>query len=155
MYPSEMTIPSDIIQGEIWKYLSVEDILIQCETNVAFANTCYDPYVWRYLLYRDYSIHARTHNPRREYMFEMNLPKERSMISAYTVEEIEMEIKLYGIDAWTKYVSNLKEYRESKIASLNHLSPQQMRAFTSSKEYRHDIHRYKINYLIDLMRNNL
>lgn len=57
-----------LLEVDIWKYLSIEDISHLCQSNQQFKNICQDNYGWKFLLQRDFFKKSVEDNVRQQYI---------------------------------------------------------------------------------------
>lgn len=85
-----MEIPDDIINHELWKYMSVDTILKYCSLNKKMNTICKNPDTWSFLLLRDFNVKKHIGNQRSEYMRLYNRRKYQSFdvetLADYLVE---------------------------------------------------------------------
>ena len=73
-----MEVADDIINHELWKYMSVDTLLKYCSINKKINTICENPDTWKFLLLRDFNIKKHIGNQKDEYMRLYNRRKYQS-----------------------------------------------------------------------------
>jgi len=142
-----MDVPTDILQEELWKYLSIDEIHKYCTMNKDMYNVYSDPDTWRYLLYRDFSIVSATQDPKKEYMreteFERRVQDVMSIPSEESYSIVDMIASSY-VDEYSRYIHLFMQERD-RLMNLNE----------THDRLRELCHVFRRGYLINLLRKSM
>lgn len=79
---------NDIHRYELWKTMSIGNILKYCKTSKKHMEICNDPNTWRFLLMRDYNEESVTNNPKKEYIDLYKFEKAKDKYREYSVDDL-------------------------------------------------------------------
>lgn len=100
---------NDIYRYELWKTMSIRDILKYCKTNKKFMEICNDPNTWRFLLMRDYNEESITSNPKKEYVDLYKFEKAKEKYKDYSIDDLIEILYMTKPDIAYAYTEHIKE----------------------------------------------
>jgi hypothetical protein len=107
------SIPSEIRLQEFWKYLSYEEIVNLCQTNIEFNKICQSNALWQHLLYRDFGIVYNEPNARESYLkYKATLDHFSQFYPIITQHALQALMTFIPVSEWLIYDDEIIINRE-------------------------------------------
>lgn len=100
----------DIHRYELWKTMSIGNILKYCKTSKKHMEICNDPNTWKFLLMRDYNEESVTPNPKKEYIDLYKFEKAKVKYREFTIDDLLESLYMRDpqkADSYREYMNDI------------------------------------------------
>lgn len=109
---------------EIWKFMSIKDVLNYCIIDTNSYKICNDPDTWKFLIYRDFNINNLDH-----------ISDIRELKRIYFIQYIKNKTYEYNLRYLLDYYGSSYDNVQSLISRFYDLNDELMIGDISKKEY--------------------
>lgn len=104
-------VPQALVLGNLWIYLSYEDIVKLCQVNLEFNTICQSNSTWRQLLYRDFGVNYTDPDTRSLYLlYRHALEHFSNYFPIITQRALSILVNIAPVLTWNSLEKSINEY---------------------------------------------